>query len=86
MHHLAISNNTPLSYIFEFLSRLSRNVIIEFIPKSDSQVKKLLSSREDIFEDYTQEGFERVLLNFFKIVSLEKIKDSERSIYYLKKV
>ena len=86
VHHLAISNNTPLSYIFEFLSRLSRNVIIEFIPKSDSQVKKLLSSREDIFEDYTQEGFERVLLNFFKIVSLEKIKDSERSIYYLKKV
>jgi ribosomal protein L11 methylase PrmA len=86
VHHLAISNNTPFSYIFKFLSKLSKNVVIEFIPKSDSQVIKLLSSREDIFKNYTQEGFEMAFLNFFKLVSVEKIKDSERSIYYLKRI
>jgi len=86
VHHLAISNNIPLSNMFESFARLSDKLIIEFVPKSDSQVQKLLSSREDIFENYSKEGFEDAFLNIYELRSLEKIKDSERSLYYLEKI
>ena len=52
VHHLAISNNVPLKKIAEFFSQISNFLIIEFIPKSDSQVKRLLLTRDDIFDDY----------------------------------
>src|SRR5690606_16754631 len=58
VHHLAISNNLPLESIAEWLARIGKHVIIEFVPKEDSQVQKLLSSREDVFTDYNEQGFE----------------------------
>jgi len=54
VHHLAISNNVPLSQIAGFLSDISRWLSIEFVPKSDSQVQRLLATKEDIFPDYTR--------------------------------
>jgi hypothetical protein len=58
IHHLAISNNVPLPRIAAYLSSLCRSLIIEFVPKGDSQVERLLRTREDIFPDYTEHDFE----------------------------
>ena len=48
VHHLAIGNNVPLPNVAEFFARLGRHLVIEFVPKSDSQVQRMLSSRTDI--------------------------------------
>ena len=86
IHHLAISNNLPLSQIAEFLSRICNSLIIEFIPKSDSQLKKLLSTREDIFPHYTQQDFELEFRNYFTIQTSANIKDSQRTLYLMTKI
>ena len=83
IHHLAISNNVPLELISEFLSRICKKLIIEFIPKTDSQVKRLLSTREDIFVEYDQINFEKEFEKFFTILEKNEIKDSFRTIYYM---
>ena len=85
IHHLAISNNVPLNMIASFFSRICSWLIIEFIPKSDSQVKRLLATREDIFPDYTQQVFEQEFGNFFTIGDRVKIRDSERTLYLMGK-
>lgn len=85
VHHLAISNNLPFSKIAQFLSKLCKWLIIEFVPKSDSQVQKLLASREDIFNKYTQENFEREFREYFAIQDPVKIKGSERSLYLMRR-
>ncbi|HPZ08861.1 MAG TPA: SAM-dependent methyltransferase, partial [Candidatus Eremiobacteraeota bacterium] len=36
IHHLAISNNLPFYKIADFFSKICKNLIIEFVPKSDS--------------------------------------------------
>ncbi len=41
VHHLAISNNVPLERVAEFFQRAGRWLVIEFVPKSDSQVQRL---------------------------------------------
>ena len=84
IHHIAISNNVPLPKVADYLSRLGKNLIIEFVPKEDSQVKILLSTREDIFVDYHLEGFEAAFLPYFEIVEKQTVGDSVRTLYYLK--
>ncbi|GBF23042.1 hypothetical protein tpqmel_0446 [Candidatus Gastranaerophilus sp. (ex Termes propinquus)] len=84
VHHMAISNNLPLEMIAEFFKALSKNLIIEFVPKEDSKVQTLLSSREDIFENYTAENFERVFASEFEILAKEKVQESTRTVYLMR--
>ncbi|HRT84525.1 MAG TPA: hypothetical protein P5523_07805 [Bacteroidales bacterium] len=85
IHHLAISNNLPFDKIASFLSKICRFLVIEFVPKNDSQVQRLLRSREDIFTDYDQEHFESALSNYFLILDYIKIEHSERTLYLMEK-
>ena len=85
VHHLAISNNVPLKWLADFFSSLSPWLVIEFVPKSDPQVGRLLATREDIFPDYTQEGFEREFGERYTIQDATQVQDSERILYLMKK-
>jgi len=81
IHHLAISNNVPLEHIAEFFASLGRAAIVEFVPKSDSQVQRLLRSRADIFPRYTRQGFERAFRRHFRIDECQRAGDAERWLY-----
>jgi hypothetical protein len=83
VHHLAIGHNLPLPRIADFLARLARRLVIEFVPKTDSQVRRLLQNRADIFPEYTQEGFERAFAGSFTIDVKQAIADSERTLYLM---
>lgn len=83
IHHLAISNNLPLPKLARFFRQTGRFLIIEFVPKRDSQVQKLLASREDIFPHYTQEDFERAFATAFTIRAGESIPETERTLYLM---
>ena len=81
IHHLAISNNLPLEMIAEWLAGLCKNLIIEFVPKDDSQVQILLATRRDIFPDYNMLKFEEIFSKYFNLVKRESVKNSQRVIY-----
>ena len=85
IHHLAISNNVPLAWLARFFARAGRWLILEFVPKSDSQVERLLATREDVFPDYTREGLESAFSENFEIVRSEPIEGSERILYLLRR-
>jgi len=81
IHHLAIGHNLPLERVARYLARIGRQLIIEFVPKSDSQVKRLLLSRPDIFPGYTKEGFEEAFGQHYTIDAVQRVEDSERWLY-----
>jgi len=83
IHHLCISANVPLDYVARFLARVSKQLIIEFVPKNDPQVKILLSSRKDIFSNYNIDAFELAFKTYFRIIQSEQIPGSDRTIYYM---
>jgi len=64
---------------------MCEHLIIEFVPKSDSQVQRLLTSRKDIFQNYTQENFEHCFNEFFSILEASPVEGSERVLYLMKK-
>ncbi|MCX6572993.1 MAG: class I SAM-dependent methyltransferase [Candidatus Aminicenantes bacterium] len=83
IHHLAIGNNVPLARAARFFARAGRTLLIEFVPKSDSQVKRLLVTREDIFDRYTQDDFERAFSGPFEILRRLPLAGSERTLYVM---
>jgi len=84
IHHLAISNNVPLPIIAKLFAGITRWLVIEFVPKSDSQVIRLLATREDIFVNYTQQGFEEAFSQNFSIEKVAPVPESERLLYLMR--
>jgi hypothetical protein len=85
VHHLAISNNVPLSMLATLFGRMARTLIVEFVPKEDSQVRRLLATREDIFPEYTQESFERELSRVFEITQTHEVPGTVRTLYSMRR-
>lgn len=83
IHHLAIGNNVPLLQIAQFFRSIAPNAIVEFVPKEDSQVKRLLASREDVFPTYDWDGFEAAFSECFSITRAVKIEDTCRTLVLL---
>lgn len=85
IHHLAISNNVPLPVVADFMARAGRWAIVEFVPKNDSQVKRLLATRKDIFDKYTEEGFEEAFALYFTQERKVPIPGSQRTLYLFRR-
>jgi len=85
VHHLAISNNVPLEQVAEFFAVCGEWLIVEFVPKSDSQVQKLLRNRLDIFSEYSRAGFESAFGLWYSIQSSSAVRESERWLYLMKR-
>lgn len=86
VHHLAIPHNLPFSRIAGFFSRLASPwLVVEFVPKTDSQAKLLLAGREDVFADYSREAFEREFGRFFEAAETEELAGSGRVLYLFRR-
>ena len=85
IHHLAISNNVPLPRVARFLAGICTWLIIEFVPKEDSQVQRLLATREDVFPHYEKASFERSFAEFFTIERAAGVEGAKRTIYLMRK-
>jgi len=81
IHHLVISNNVPFEMIAPWLASFTKFLIIEFVPKTDSQVRCLLKTRVDIFGDYTEARFEHAFSERFELLEKRRIEHSERTLY-----
>ncbi len=86
VHHLAIGNNVPLDRVAGFMADLGRWLVVEFVPKEDSQVVRLLASREDVFPDYTRAGFEAAFGERFEILDSSAVQGTERTLYLMKRL
>lgn len=81
VHHLAISNNVPLARVANLFAGLTRRLMIEWVPKEDSQVQLLLATRADVFPDYDQAGFEAAFTARFAILRRAPIPGTLRTLY-----
>jgi hypothetical protein len=86
VHHLAIGNNVPLTELASFFAQCGKWLIVEFVPKDDPQVQRLLVSREDIFDSYTPEGFERAFGQTFAIRDRQVVPGTSRHLLLMERL
>lgn len=83
VHHLAIGANVPLPKVADYFAQLGQRAIVEFVPKEDSQVRRLLASRRDVFPTYDRAGFEAAFSPWFEIEASAPVADTARTLYRL---
>jgi ribosomal protein L11 methylase PrmA len=85
VHHLSIGCNVPLDAVASFFGRICRHLIIEFVPKEDSQVQRMLAFREDVFDDYSQPAFELAFGKHFALKEVAPIAGTVRTLYLMER-
>lgn len=81
-HHLAIAKNIPLPQVVRWLVSLAPQGVIEFVPKEDVTIQKMLALREDVFPDYSLISFETALLSCAKIVARQEVSKGGRVLFW----
>jgi SAM-dependent methyltransferase len=85
VHHLAIGRNVPLGEIGRWFARLGRQLVIEFVPKEDQMAQRLLATREDVFDDYSIEGFRAAFGESWTIIDEAPIRGTRRVLFSLRR-
>ncbi|MDA9399498.1 methyltransferase domain-containing protein [Bradyrhizobium sp. CCBAU 45389] len=86
VHHLAIGRNVPLPFVAEWLVGLAPRGVIEFVPKADPMVQRMLRLRRDIFADYDSGQFEQALGRHARIVRRLELAAGGRALYEFERV
>jgi hypothetical protein len=81
VHHLAISRNVPLPMFAALLADLAPAAVVEFVPKDDPMVRRLLAARRDVFPDYSLDAFRRAVRTRFDVEAESPIEDSGRTLF-----
>lgn len=80
-HHLAIAHNAPLDDVVKWIIGVAPCGIIEFVPKSDPTIQKMLALREDIFLNYDEGNFVRAVEARGKITDRKTVSSTGRTLY-----
>jgi SAM-dependent methyltransferase len=85
LHHLLIADQIPLAAIVDQLSELSiRWVIVEWIPKGDSQFDELSRGRDDLYARLTEEYFLQSFAKCFRACCKERLPNG-RTLWLMEK-
>ena len=84
-HHLVIAKNIPLLDAINWLISLAPKGLIEFVPKNDETIQKMIKFKGDIFPDYNENNFKNCIEKKAKILSINQITSSGRKIYQYEK-
>ena len=81
LHHLVIGRNVPLAQALEWLVGIAPSGVIEFVPKKDEQVQRMLMHRLDIFPTYHIDVFREELARRARIVGERAVSASGRTLF-----
>jgi SAM-dependent methyltransferase len=84
VHHLAIGNNVPLPDVVAYLASLGRHLLVEWVPRSDSKVRVLLATREDVFDDYTEHVFNQAVAQAGDVLARTPVSGTDRELVLLR--
>lgn len=82
LHHLVIGKNIPLEEAVHWLVSLAPQGVIEFVPKNDPMITRMLALREDIFPAYTPENFRDILRKKAGVAREETVSASGRMLFH----
>ena len=85
IHHIVIGRNVPMDMTMAWLMSTAPEGVIEFPPKSDPMVQQLLSTRDDIFEDYSEEAFRAAVAANGAIVSEQRLDGAGRLLVHYRR-
>ncbi len=88
IHHIALTEGIPFAEFAPYLADLLKErgqLLLEFVPLEDSQVKRLTAARKDDISWYTKENLFHNFLEDFTLKEEFQIPNSQRSLLLFEK-
>lgn len=88
IHHIYFTCGIPWKEQAAFFAGLLRpggQLMMEFVPREDSQVKRMLAARDDIFADYNLDDCCSAFSEHFVVSAVHPLSETERQIILLTK-
>ena len=85
VHHFVFQNNISLTQTLKMIIKLGKRGIIEYIPKNDVMLKKMIDRKTIYHHDYNLKNFELILSKSTKYQKKEIIKENGRILFYYEK-
>ena len=82
IHHLSITNNVPLDQSADYFADRAGELVIEFVDREDSQVRRLLAQKNVGYDWYTEDLFQASFARRFELRSRQEIPGTQRCIYH----
>ena len=86
VHHLAITKNLPLHQVIDWIIDMAPQGVIEFVPKSDPMVQRLLNLREDIFANYDEDSFRSIMATRARIIKSSVVSSGGRTLFWYERL
>lgn len=81
-HHLALGRNLPLDEVVAFLMAMAPKGLVEFVPKGDATVQRMLALKGDIFPGYSEERFVAALTARAHVVRTDTLAGGRKLFWY----
>ena len=81
-HHLALGRNLPLEQVAELLTGSAPRGLVEFVPKSDATVQRMLALKGDIFPGYSETAFAAALAARARIVRTDALAGGRKLFWF----
>jgi SAM-dependent methyltransferase len=86
LHHLLVTERVPLDDVVDLAASLTRDaVVIEYVGPDDVMFRKLARGRDQLFAGLTREVFEHACRRHFEIAKSERLPESDRWLYLLRR-
>ena len=85
VHHMVITANIPLDDWVAWVSDLAPEVVVEFVGKDDPMTGRLLRNKDDQYDEYTRESFERLLGARMTILATLPLQGGRRVMYHARR-
>lgn len=85
IHHLSLTNNIPLTETARYFAERSPKLVIEWVGRDDSQVKRLLAQKTVPYDWYNEEDFRSAYAELFDLTSRTPIAGTDRVIYQFRR-
>ena len=86
IHHMLVSERIPLPEIMRLASELTRDLlVVEYVGPQDPMFKRISRGRDHLHVGLTEEYFESVARQYFEIIRAERLGDTHRRIYMMRR-
>ena len=86
IHHVVIGGNIPMAEFIQWLRDLGGELIIEFVTREDPMVEALLRNKDDQYDDYDEQVFERELAARFTVIKRHALGSGARILYHARPI
>lgn len=85
IHHLSLTNNIPLDQTALYFAERGPELLIEWVGRADSQVKRLLAQKNVPYDWYDEDNFRTAYTKHFTLVSRTPIAGTDRTVYHFRR-